>query len=135
MNTVLLIDWHKMSLDWGMIYQLGKCTLSMLLVWNCFPKQYRHITNDLHLYLTNYPLTAYLCALFLFQYFSNTTFTSMVIFGHISSGPMHLFLYIYKRCTCVYNVQYTVYSTPLNMYCSLSAVNHWFLPQGLLAIG
>ena len=64
-----------------------------------FPKQYRYVTNHLYLYLTNYYIFVCTFTLFLLticlailnaSIFSNMTFTPIVLFGQISSGPMDL---------------------------------------------
>ena len=69
-----------------------------------FSKQYKYVTNYLHLYVTNYCIfVCTITVLLLTSVFSlvhanissNTTFTTFVIFHQISSGPMDPFFLLF----------------------------------------
>ena len=58
-----------------------------------FANDYKYVTNDVCLYLTNYyilstQLTSYCALLLSMPISSNMTFTPIAVFGQISLGPM-----------------------------------------------
>ena len=85
--------------EWGICYQVW-CVYEIGMRVP-FSKQYRYVTNHLHLYIADYCIFLFTITLSLLtvnlslgnaNICSNTTFTTIVICHQISTGPMDLCL-------------------------------------------